>query len=121
AEIAQAALQHHRLAQPFDIAAGERQLSELQRGRFSWFPRRPFRRLTLRTLAAKRKPERHDERADQDGVRQRIGRRVKRAPVRIELGERLPELWTRLVMQLRRQRFEQAGIVQRAKWLLRRS
>src|SRR5438067_211823 len=57
AKIVQPALQHHRLAQAFDIAAREGQLSELQCGGLS---RLPFSWLTLGPFAAERKPERDD-------------------------------------------------------------
>jgi len=54
AEIAKTPLQHQRLAKPFDVAAGERQLAEFQCRRLALRVVRVAR--LILTLAAKRRP-----------------------------------------------------------------
>src|SRR3954463_4515939 len=117
AEIAKAALKHQRLAQPFDVATCERQLAERQRGRLLSLV---VGRFELRPLASKWKPERHDQRPHENRIRQRVWRGVEFATVRVERRQRLPQLWTSTTMELGRDRFEKADLVQCAERGLRR-
>jgi len=95
---AKAALQAENLAQPIDIAACQRQLAELQR-------RRPVALLAFgvgrrRTLGVQRNAEWHDERSEQDRIGQRVWSRLEFPSVRVERGERPPQLLARAPMQL---------------------
>src|SRR5215813_4972280 len=105
AQIAKTPLKHERLAQPFDITTSERQLAKFERGRFPRLAMAGARRCPigahgrLGTFTTQGQSQWDDERAENDRVRQRVGRRLERPAVRVELRERLPELRAGLVME----------------------
>ena len=59
-------------------------------------------------------PERHEQAAEQDGVRQRFRDRGELRAVLVERGERSPERRVRTPMQFLGYRLEQAGVEQTA-------
>ena len=67
-----------------------------------------------------RNAERNDERSEQNRIGERVGCRLELTPIRIELGERAPELFAGAPVQLDRYRLEQADFMEAPKRALRR-
>src|SRR4051812_38823568 len=101
-------LQAENLAQPLHVAA--RQLHAAQRGR----------RLALRLgavfestrAAARGQALRHEERAEQDRVRERLRRALEAMTVGIERFEERPERPAAVAHQLRREMLEQSDLAE---------
>src|SRR6185295_3749011 len=76
----------------------------------------PFRATRLKGDA-----ERYEQAAEQNRIRQRVGRRVEPAAIRVERRERTPQRIGGALVQLARDRFEQPDVRQTAKRALRRT
>ena len=96
-EVAKTALKHERLTKAFDVAPGERQFAEFECRRFLLVAVLAVRR----SLTTKRQSERYEERSEKNRVRQSFWRRLEVSAVRIQFRERLPELRSSPVMELR--------------------
>jgi hypothetical protein len=139
--ILQAALHGEQLAQAIGVAAGHRELADLEdRLRRTFAPAPPPRRRQFhrghfgfvvvvvvgavglgvrRPLAGGHQAQRHDHRAEQDRVRERGRRRVEALAVGVERVERVEESFVvRVRLQFRCDRFEQPVFGQRGEGLL---
>ena len=96
------ALQTENLPQPFNVAPRQRQHPERQPRFLSRFAiaRRRCRR-------PERVAQRHEQRAEQDGVRQRFGDVVESPPIGVQRGKRLPQPLGWAALQELGHRFEQ--------------
>ena len=109
-EIAKTALQREQLAQPLDVAARQRQLTKLRTFRAP--PAASFRmgrkNLPRIVRSALDQPERHDQTAEQDRIRQGVRRRLEPLAIRVDLGKRSPERLGGAAMKLVGDRLEQS-------------
>ena len=111
AHVEQSRLQRENLVQVLDIASGHLQHAQLHT---------PLQGIGREPLLPPRQTERHQQRADDDGVGHAVGRRGETGAVAIEPRHRLPER-ARRPIELRRDGVQQLGLFQLTEALLRRA